>query len=104
MANVDPLKSYSVISNNWAVLAGSTVQIVNGSARRIALGFFCADSSPRIYPSGSSISASQIRPAISNTGGLWFLYSDVGVLSQIDWYAFSGIDTTITTLEVIEEG
>lgn len=104
MDNINPLKSYQVLSNNWAVAAGATAHIVFGNSRRVALGFFCSDDSPRVYPTNSGVSASQIRPNISNSGGLWFIHSDTGVLTQIDWYAFSGVDATITTIEVIEEG
>lgn len=104
MENIIPGKSYQILANNWALLANVSQQIIFGNSRRVSLGFFASNDSARIFPNSTALPGSQIRPNLSNNGGLWYLYSETGPLCQIDWYAISGVDLTISTLEIVEEG
>lgn len=97
------LRTYTLPQANISFGANVITQIVQANPRRIALGIYASDGDVRIFPTSSGVILSNIKPYLASAGGYWYMASEVGPLTQVDWYCFSINSGSVTVLEVVEE-
>lgn len=103
MANIITGGTYSLPMQTLAIDSNDIVQICKANPRRVAVGFYSASTSMQIYPTSAGVPASQVKPGLSTNSGIWFLASDAGPLTQLEWYAYDQNSGSITIMEVVQE-